>query len=531
MNQSHAFAAHPSTSSLKSNTRSAAQWLGISALALALSACGGGGGGADAGGGSPAPSPTPTPAPAPAPISLTPVADIFARADRIEPLDSAFTRALQDDSTRPASRLPLGMPVAHVLLAGQPALPPAADSGLRKRQRTGVGRSVPATSAGFAALAQQLNFVRLDDGSQVAAVGFTAEGARGLRLGLLVRQLPTGAVLRVYSPGGPVHEISAADVLAQQAQQRQAGALGDAALTIWAPATAGDTSLLEVQLPAGARATDLQLAVPLLSHLLKHMDDLQHEAIEQRRLRDIGHAGACTLDAMCRPDLDAERRATVKLEITDDRGDTGVCTGTLLNDSRGSRTPYVLTAEHCVDTAVAASSVTSYWFFYASACGQQRPSSRMLQVGGGARLLKADLLRDSSLLRLNRAAPAGVVYAGSYFGNYPLTGQNSLGVHHAEGDLTRYSLGRIEDYSFCTINDVCSPIIASRANRLRVRWQQGVTEGGSSGSALYVQSGRTRYVVGNLSGGLASCDNPNGSDYYGRFDRFFHGGASAWLKP
>ena len=43
------------------------------------------------------------------------------------------------------------------------------------------------------------------------------------------------------------------------------------------------------------------------------------------------------------------------------------------------------------------------------------------------------------------------------------------------------------------------------------------TEGGSSGSPLFTTEGNSHYVVGQLRGGVASCNNPSGSDNYGEF--------------
>ena len=48
-------------------------------------------------------------------------------------------------------------------------------------------------------------------------------------------------------------------------------------------------------------------------------------------------------------------------------------------------------------------------------------------------------------------------------------------------------------------------------------WELGVTEGGSSGSALFDDEGR---IIGQLFGGSAACagvDDNGGSDVYGRF--------------
>ena len=64
----------------------------------------------------------------------------------------------------------------------------------------------------------------------------------------------------------------------------------------------------------------------------------------------------------------------------------------------------------------------------------------------------------------------------------------------------------------------------------QVGWTQGTTEGGSSGSAIWTQlGGSTRYVVGALHGGSASCQNPQGADFFGRFDRAYYRGIGSWL--
>ncbi len=65
-----------------------------------------------------------------------------------------------------------------------------------------------------------------------------------------------------------------------------------------------------------------------------------------------------------------------------------------------------------------------------------------------------------------------------------------------------------------------------------VSWSQGATEDGSSGAPLFDQN---HHVVGNLSGGGSSCDNPTGVDYYGRLAVGWAGdpgdpGVSAQLK-
>ncbi|MCP4641045.1 MAG: hypothetical protein GY851_11455, partial [bacterium] len=59
-------------------------------------------------------------------------------------------------------------------------------------------------------------------------------------------------------------------------------------------------------------------------------------------------------------------------------------------------------------------------------------------------------------------------------------------------------------------------------------WNDGTTEGGSSGSPLMIEA--TQQVVGQLWGGLASCTATGSPDYYGRFDVSYPL-MESWLAP
>ena len=100
---------------------------------------------------------------------------------------------------------------------------------------------------------------------------------------------------------------------------------------------------------------------------------------------------------------------------------------------------------------------------------------------------------------------------------------------HPSGDLQKYTPGSIVGYANCAIGGTCTRADVGSGAMLQVGWQRGTTEGGSSGSAIFARSGSTRYVVGALHGGNASCQNPGGSDFYGRFERSFADGIRNWL--
>ena len=478
------------------------------AATLALPACGGGSDSTGSGG---------TPA--------TPDTPTGSTIDRIEPLDTAMMKSAAAPAPAARSRLPAAASVPRVALGPLVKTKTLAAPGKGAALQIGQARALTET-ASAADLAARLRWSVLDDGARVAALAFSAEGAQAIRLGVLVRQLPPGAVLRFYGDGeASVVEMPAAELQALRLRNQASGLTGDAADMAWGPDTAGSVSTLEVQIPAGASPSQVQLAVPQLSHLTQ---TVAQAARLQKNTAQIGEAGQCNLDVMCAPDLQSVSRAVAKMMITDG-GDTYLCTGTLLNDTRSSLTPYFLTVDHCVSGQAAASTVVTYWFFRAAACDSSpRYDPAMKRLGGGARLLYVDPASVTTLLRLNAQPPAGVVYAGSYFGPDTTAGTPVEGVHHPYGDLQKYSEGAITGYANCG-SSTCGSAGAGDAGMYEVHWTQGITEAGSSGSAIFSATAGTRYVVGVLYGGNASCQNQNGADYYGRFDRAAHDGVSNWL--
>ena len=132
-------------------------------------------------------------------------------------------------------------------------------------------------------------------------------------------------------------------------------------------------------------------------------------------------------------------------------------------------------------------------------------------------------------MRLNDPLPAGVVYAGSYYGGVPI-GTALASLHHAEGGLQSISLGSVLRYRNCG-DESCTATSGETGNYLALTWQQGSTEGGSSGSGVFVTIGARRYLAGQLHGGSASCARPDGTDYYGRFDLSYRAALKNWLNP
>ena len=478
------------------------------AAALALAGCGGGSDNNDEGGGT-----DPTP-----PVVTSPTAYY---------LDSVVLPASAIKAVAVAPQAASAtVKATHILLPAMDTTK-AEQAGLAgPAMQIGVSRAVAATSS-VAQTQAAWQWQTQADGSQVAAINIESAGAYGLRAGVLVSSLPDSVQLRVYSQEHPnaVVQTSGAQVNALLAQNREAGEQGAAANTWWTPEVGTGNATLELVLPAGISASDVKIAIPTVSHIYQNMalptEGEWADVVKQS-------AGSCNLDASCTSSYQAERNAVARMLFTSGDGKSYFCSGTLLNNTKGDYAPYFLTANHCISTQAEASSLQTTWFYRASSCGSSVPSANAATRTGGASLLYATATTDTTLLKLNDMPPAGVTLAGWDARNTAQVGSTIYGLHHPQGDMLKYSVGSIAGYTSCTsaggLNVTCTTGDAN-SDFYRVQWSQGVTEGGSSGSALF-NGGR---VVGTLYAGSSSCLAPNAPDSYGRFDKVFSSKIWSWL--
>ena len=503
-------------------------WLLVGGLALVVAGCGGGSSSSSGDGGT-----TPTDPTTP----VTPTQPNLS--ERIEPFDtlaksteanaaasaqSAGVGVLYGQAAKPSIRtVSLGAPAASLLQKSTAT----ATGNLEKAAEAvqiGAKRDVAATAT-VAGLQSQLSWQPGSGGTQLAAIAFDSATAQGVRLGVWVKSLPAGAVLRFYGvSGGEAVQVTGAELEAQAAQLRQSGADDQTVHTYWSPDFGGTQTVLEIQVPAGADVQQVQVAVPRLSHFT------QSAAQAQKSVDEKAGSGSCNVDLMCQPDYLAQGRSVARMTYTREDGLSYLCTGTLLNDATSSKTPYFLTANHCVSTQAQASTLITDWFYHSASCGSSTVSTDTRRLTKGSTLLYSTASTDTSFVQLNEAPPAGVVYAGSYFGAALSARSGIAGVHHPSGDMEKLSVGTLKGYGQCG-NGTCLDTDVSSGTFYGVNWQQGTTEGGSSGSALFYSIGSQRYVSGQLYGGNASCREPNGTDYYGRFDVSYKAKIKQWLNP
>jgi hypothetical protein len=422
--------------------------------------------------------------------------------------------------SRSAAALPTPAKVRLGALANEKALSLASVQG---RQQIGVARDVTGTQSA-AQTQQQLQWKRTSTGSQVAAISFSAEGAYGLRLGVVVKQIAGSAQLRVYRQAdvGNAFQISGQELL-QHIERNAAG--GDKTLegqTWWTPDLGGDEVTLEIELPAGTAVSTLDVSVPRVSHVFEDISTRSEESISTK----INESSSCQLDASCYETYVNQRNAVARM-IFVSGGGSYLCTGTLLNNTQSSGVPYFLTANHCISTQTEASSLQTDWFYRAPACNSRTLSASTTRRVGGAQLLYASNSNDMTLLRLNDTPPAGAYFAG-WDASTQALGQSVVGLHHPAGDLLKASFGTLSSQATCSSQSGDILCGGTSGNFYRVNWAQGTTQGGSSGSAIFKDGTQ---VIGTLYAGSASCSSTSSPDFYGRFDIGFNAALKNWLAP
>jgi hypothetical protein len=254
--------------------------------------------------------------------------------------------------------------------------------------------------------------------------------------------------------------------------------------------------------------------------------DLLYAYKFENDLKQFGKSGSCNVNVNCIEGYNwqDQKRGVVKINS---RVGSSVfrCSGSLLNNTRFDYQPYVFTADHCarIGSTYASESDISQWIFYfnyeAGDCPNplvEPPSvsitgaSLKANVGGGNSYMGSDFC----LVLLNNEIPPSVLPYFNGWSRIDAPSPSGIGIHHPSGDIKK-------------ISTYTAPLISinwdSNTPHMywQVRWSEtqnghGVTEGGSSGSPLFNNEGM---IVGQLTGGQASCSNLNAADYYGKFSK------------
>lgn len=355
----------------------------------------------------------------------------------------------------------------------------------------------------------------LDDGRVLWRVAIESPGAHSLELAFDELRLPAGAELFITDAAGGVVRgpIRAAEV---QPDGRY-----------FAPFVPGQRAIVElVMFPKAVSATRVRIGS--LSHAWRPIFAAAPAA----------KSGSCNVDVACslgnawRDQIDSVGHYTYR------RGTQSfVCTGQLIANARRDTAPLFLTANHCLTTEAEADTVVVYWNYQSPTC--RTPGStasgtplpyNATHTQSGTQVLATYAPSDFTLLRLDANVPTA---ANPYWSGWDARGTTPSGgvitIHHPAGDEKR-------------ITDSAQPLALSSylgnpgsgTTHWRIPdWDNGTTEGGSSGGGLWDQN---RRLIGQLHGGSAACGN-NLEDYYGRLSVSYNGGGTPstrlrdWLDP
>lgn len=285
----------------------------------------------------------------------------------------------------------------------------------------------------------------------------------------------------------------------------------------------GEDVIVEFSAPEGVDLSGLNLRVGQIVHAYRGISS-QVEEIKYGR-GPFGNSGSCNINVNCPlgDDWQVEKRSVAIITS----GGSGACTGALVNNTSNDGHPYFLTANHCLGGGV------GNWVFYfnheSSNCnGSNGPTNQSVS---GASIVASNSGSDFALLELNNGNP---IPTGNF--NPPLQwagwdrsdNENAVdevtGIHHPGGDIKK--ICHDEDGAYHANQGGAAVWYIDE-------WEEGTTEGGSSGSPLFNQDKR---IIGQLYGGAASCFNLGGADWYGRFGVSWDGNNASsrlrdWLDP
>ena len=360
---------------------------------------------------------------------------------------------------------------------------------------------------------------RLSSGAWLWRLRIRSRDAVSLSLGFTQFQLPDGAALYLHAPGeSAVHgPYTAADATEEQH---------------WTPLVRGETLIVELEVPA-ARRQAVRLRVGKVVR--------GYRSLPGRGDTAPAKSGSCNLDVACEEaDPWREQVRSVGRYTFESDGATFVCSGALVNNTAEDKTPYFMTAEHCVSTPEEATTMVFYWNYQNRTCrslgsaengsvteddpGDQTSSGAVLRVRSGNwhDERQIDGKPDLTLVEIDDEIPDAYNLYFSGWSRAQMASTESVTIHHPQGHGKRISF------------DEDAPRVTGFGDELggdthlRIGdWELGTTEGGSSGGPLYNAEQR---IVGVLSGGLAGCgigspgEDNDEPDWYGRLALGFERG-------
>lgn len=237
-------------------------------------------------------------------------------------------------------------------------------------------------------------------------------------------------------------------------------------------------------------------------------------------------SGSCNVDVNCSEGLPwyMQKRGIAKIVINNG----GVCTGTLINNTLNNGKPYLLTANHCFEDGGEPENSLFIFNFETIECAGSTIADFYSIAGAEMRATPSGGKLDFALVELSTPVPD---YFLPFFAGWNVSENivnQATTLHHPDGDVKKISVTEkaLRDSSF-------SGYIGNSHFKV-VSWDLGTTEAGSSGAPLYNQN---LQIIGDLTGGIADCSEPDGWDMFAKlsYSWDYYSAQSeqlkAWLNP
>jgi lysyl endopeptidase len=290
------------------------------------------------------------------------------------------------------------------------------------------------------------------------------------------------------------------------------------------PLIDGERIIVELNVPNHIDLNEIQLNVSTIIHDYVGINNLMNSESDR----------SCGANIMCEqadPYLD-QINAAAWLDMGG-----YICSGAMVNNMNQDLTPYFLTANHCTNGSNP-QGFRFYFNYYVNGC----TSGQIIQGANAYSSITrstCDCITgsgeninipgpDFTLLEITDGINENweVFYAG-WNATDPTTMPISVGVHHPGGDPKKINY----DTGYATSSYWDGPAYHSH---WFFHWDEGGTEGGSSGSPMYDNGGR---IAGVLTGGAGECTDLNSTEYYGKIAKAWEWGDSPsrrlkdWLDP
>lgn len=367
---------------------------------------------------------------------------------------------------------------------------------------------------------KQGEWLMMEDGSQVWRLEIKAAGASQLTLLYDDFWLPKGAKFYLYTPNE--NQIRGAFT---HKNNKESGKFST-------EKTIGESVILEYYEPAFIEA-------PARIHINKVMQQLPTG--RSRGQFGFDASSDCHININCSQgaSFQKEKRGVVRIVMfleSDEGTFLGYCSGSLVNNTAQDKTPYVLTAYHCIVDGF--SPLYDQWQFnfgYEAATCDNPDSEPSFQTVIGAQQIAGRQDPDFLLVKIASDIPPSF---RPYFNGWnsamnALPTQSAM-IHHPCGDIKKITVDTNNTASIFSQTINWAEYTSSPSTHFRLDFDQGFSQVGASGSPLFGGDG---LLYGQLHGGsinLAACDIIN--LFYGRLHTSWDSNSDTtrlkdWLDP